>query len=268
MSYWNKISRLNIVEKMKPEVERGMYKIREDGQFVCIGQSLWDGPWLHQKSDLRWCEYWNHVLFDLFKILPMGCRNCWKIVVRPTNIADLFKLYELQKELKFASKCGIEDRETVHGLYGGYFYTESKEDGIKRWKQVKRTIIAKEFNVGPVVVLKRGCTEMEAYFGASNTWDVLKRKNEMEMIEKDVTKYFVWEKKQYIAPDYAIENIHRKWIRWAYSNGDPTYLKFTEGVPLEPLPVMYHPSDDELDDVFDIEKLVEKVKKKEKKNEK
>lgn len=263
MSYWTKITRFDIVEKMKAEINRGMYKIREDGQFICIGQSMWDGPWLHQKSDSRWCQFWNHVLFELFNILPIGCRNCWKTVVRPTNLVDLFKLYELQKEMKVPSKCGIEDRECVHGLYGGYFYSESLEDGKKVWKQVKRAIKAKEFDVEPVVILKRGCTEIEDYFGASNKWDHLKGMNEMDAIEKGVTKYFVWEKKQYAAPDYAIENIHKKWIRWAYSHGDPTYSKFTDGQALGISPCLYHPSDDELDDVLDINSFVETVKKKE-----
>ncbi|KKL67647.1 hypothetical protein LCGC14_2132920, partial [marine sediment metagenome] len=41
-------------------------------------------------------------------------------------------------------------------------------------------------------------------------------------------------------PEHLVRHIHRKWIEFAYKNGDETYKHFTNGKPLYPAYRTYH----------------------------
>ena len=61
------------------------------------GVSDWDGPWFHVKHHPEAdCNLWHKIIFDYYHFIPEGCLSCWKVVVRPRWIEDLFKLLEFQ----------------------------------------------------------------------------------------------------------------------------------------------------------------------------
>ena len=173
----------------------------EDGKAkLKQGAILKDGPWVHVKSTIGFdCGLWHQITFNLVvpnlppeqKFVPRHCHNCWKVCVKLKTLQQLFNLHEMQKKLNRPSKCGIEVRESVPGLYGGYFYNKSFQAGLKCYDKVKAAMLKNEF-LAPLVdevdehgrttrvILKRGCTEFEHLIGDSNKWVVTP---EQEFIE-------------------------------------------------------------------------------------
>lgn len=213
-------------------------KIRPREKFL----SDWDTPWFHTKHlDGANCGLWHRFMFDYYNFIPSGCMNCWKVVVRPQWLEDLFKLMEFQLELDKPSKCGVELRPNVYGVYGGYFYNRSKEEGQERYEEVVKG--CEKYNInfligkdGPIKpLLKRGCTEFEMEKGPSDQW---KQSPEDKLLEEIICKHTD------ISPleQPRVNRVHviRKWIEQAYSVGDPTVWMFNENQPYYKPYVTYH----------------------------
>jgi len=232
----------DIMETLAPQFVKGALYIRGDGKIDRKIARSWDSPWVftnfhHALS----CEFWNEILFKCFKIIPIGCMSCYKVVVKPRTLKELYQLKEVQDILGFYSKCGIELRPYAFGNYGGYFYTRSLEEGRKRYAVV-RNAISKQISPDIPVYLKRGCTEYElppdqGGKGPSDKWEL---KPDQEDFEAYVTDKFVLDSFLALPPEYMLINIYRKWVKFAYDRGDITYKLYTEGRPLCEPPVLYH----------------------------
>jgi hypothetical protein len=139
------------------------------------------------------------------------------------------------------SKCGLERRESVHGLYGGYFYCRGKEAGKRRYKEV-RQLVDKHLSPDTVVMLKRYCTEFEIGPGSLGRSDSVP--DEITAEEREFEAYidmlFPRVGHRTHQPEHVQVWVMRTWIHYAYQNGDPTYAKFTDGSPLFEKYVTYH----------------------------
>ena len=116
------------------------------------GASEWRTPWVHIKHEpVSRCGLWHKVMFDVWKFVPKGCLDCWKVVVRPKDLENLFRVYNMMVDLDMPSKCGAEQRESVFGLWGGYFYNRSLEAGLDCHKTVSEYCekYGVEFQEGP-----------------------------------------------------------------------------------------------------------------------
>jgi len=248
-SYYQAVSDSDIITKFRPLLQSGGWKLRdEDGKICATGVGMtWDTPWHHVVHDAFFdCQRWHKILFDLFSVtmppgsgfVPSSCQQCWKVVVRPKTLLGLFSLLDLQKFLALPSKCGIETRNYVNGLYGGYFYNHSLEFGLENYKLVREKVNeTPHLGEDTSVVLKRACTEFEMRLGDSSEWKVTPKQLQ---IETTVNKWFVRNNVVREQPAHAIANVHRKWIEYAYSNGDETYKHFTGGKPLYKAVKTYH----------------------------
>jgi hypothetical protein len=245
-SYLEECKSRDVISLVRPLLSQAGYKLRDaDGKVYAETFLAWDTPWHHiHHSDGLDCHIWHKILFDFVfatlgeKWVPIGCHACWKVVIRMKTLKQLFALMNLQKRMGRPSKCGIEVRETVNGLYGGYFYNHSLEEGLECYEAVRAEIDA-DPELGPdiPVILKRACTEFELLCGPSDQWSVSPEQVEIEDL---INKTFVRDIKHRGQPDHAVANVHRKWINWAYANGDQTYLEYTNEVPLYPPVVTYH----------------------------
>lgn len=237
----------DIVEHLRPLWQNSGFKLRLDGKFEGSPKSAVEGPWHYIKS--RWefdCFTWHHVIFEYFgktrllgvPFVPSECQQCFKVVVRPQTVKQLFLLEQLQIKMDRPCKCGIEVRDTVHGNYGGYFYCKGVEEGLIRYKEVRAAINETEGLGWEVpVILKRACTEFELACGPSDKWQVTP---EQMKLEEMVNRYLVKDDVVRNQPEHVVLHIHRKWIEFAYARGDSTYAEFTNGNPLFPAPVTYH----------------------------
>ncbi len=244
-----RLNRINLIKKLRPllKVPGGSYHARlEDGKFVPNFPVLAiDSPWVQVQADLTMrCDIYHRVLFDVLGIIPSRCRECWKIVVRPNTLEQLFDLYEFQKDMGVPCKCGTEHRETTTGMYGGYFYARGKEAGLELYKEVRRLV---DIHLAPdvEVILKRYCTEYEIGPKGQGPSDQLPALTEYEKwVEEEILRMFPRIGFDTPQGESVVANIMQEWIHFAYkrsaSTGDESYLKFTSGSPLFRPYVTYH----------------------------
>lgn len=247
-SYYEYLMGHDIVEHLRPLWQSKGFRLREaDGKFMGDPQAAVEGPWHYVKH--RWefdCFSWHHVIFDYLSkpgllgkpFVPSECHQCFKVVVRPRTLKELFALERLEQEMDRPCKCGIEVRDTVHGLYGGYFYCKGLEEGLIRYREVRQAINETQYLGWEVpVILKRACTEYEIACGPSDQWEITPEQLKLEALVKQFLVIDDVVRKQ---PEHVVQHIHRKWIEFAYAHGDSTYAEFTNGKPLAPPPVTYH----------------------------
>lgn len=243
----------DLLTMLQPLWESGGWLLRNDGKLYFPNATMAiQTPWRHVQQDWRMdCGTWHRLIFDYLskfmppgqKFVPAGCHECFKVVVRPQTLKELFALEKLQLRLNRPSKCGIELRPTVHGLYGGYFYNQGLEQGLERYREVRRAVdeaplLGREVGV----ILKRGCTEFELECGPSDQWQVTE---EQMRLERLVNRWVSRDDVIRTQPEQVLWRIYRQWIEHAYAWGDPTYSEFTGGKPLYPPVVTYHHLADE-----------------------
>jgi hypothetical protein len=180
-------------------------------------------PWIFMNHDARmkFCWFWNHVCTRRFNIIPTNCRfNCWKIVIKPNNVKELFECYEILKQLDLPSKIGMDLRDYTYGAWAGFVYNDTLEEGRSHFKQVRAAMPKKV-----PVILKRGCTEMEQ-IKPSKTW------NEMAeadlAIEKKLMDRINFQERHFIQGKWQKEEIKENWIKHAIKIGDPTARETAE----------------------------------------
>lgn len=235
--------RFDLIGKCKPLLERQGYILRpEDSKFYPRTPSIaYDAPWLYVQSipEAR-CDLYHKVFYNTLDHIHSYCRKCWKVVIRPKTLVQLFDLYEYQKTLGVPCKCGIELRQNVFGLYGGYFYCRSQEEGQERYEQIM------DFCHGTVpVLLKRYCTEFEC--GGMNVKgqgpssnvpeDVTEEEREMEYY---IESHFPPVPHTVSQSKHVVAATMKRWIHYAYAHGDETYKEFTNGEDLFPQYETYH----------------------------
>jgi len=229
------LDKRDYITKYKKLLDNAGYKLRqEDGKFVpkAIG-SAYNVPWVYVQTDPKArCDIYHNIFHQVHKYVHSYCRECYKVVVRPRTLLELFDLYELQVRMDRPCKCGIERRESVHGLYGGYFYNRGIEAGLNCLDLVREKV-SEHVNPEVPVFLKRYCTEFEVgpdSLGPSSEMPDATRE-EVEW-ERDVMALFPRVGFHTPQSDAQIAHVMRDWVHWAYSNGDETYKEFTNGEPL------------------------------------
>lgn len=202
-------------------------------------------PWNYTVPGQQDCYIWACLMFEnphikpTFQFVPEYCHGCYKVVVRPKTLVQLFALEKLQYALGRPAKCGIEVRDYTPALYGGYFYNRSVEEGQECYEVVREAI-----NKDPLlgedvkVYLKHACTEMERKYGPSDQWEEIT--DAQKEVEKLIQDHIVYDPTIQDQPKHFLVHTHRRWIEWAFQHGDETYLTFTGGEPIEPAPVTYH----------------------------
>jgi len=234
LGIYSELDRKDVVDRLLPTLGRGSYFIKPTGRIESLAPDgmAFNTPWLHQThaQNLK-CNLWHFIMFTHYQwFVPSQCQDCWKVVVGPRSLSELWKLKDLQWKLDMPSKCGIEVRGYTAKLYGGYFYTKGLYNGRKCY-DVVREAVSDAISPDVPVLLKRACTEYEMAFPKSSTWEV---SDEQLEIEEFLTDRMVDSQNPAGQPDIIRTHIKRLWIHWAFSMADPTYKEFTDGKPLYP----------------------------------
>ena len=234
MSVYTDLLQADWVKYFKEMIDAGQIQFSEDGKFEAIRRITADSPWVitdatYEIPELENCSVYQYMFARRIGFIHTDCHSCYKVTLEPHTVSDLFWLEELQRELCLPSKCGIEKRDYVDRIYGGYFYCRSIEEGQEKYQLVMdcMKIADKDFPVS----LKRGCTEFETSYGPSNEWEIKEGQEEIEKLFKDI---YIERKGSPIQPDYLKAHIKLKWLQWAAENFDETYKEFTDGEVLIP----------------------------------
>jgi len=195
-----------------------------------------DSPWIHiNHLKENKCLLWRDVIYNglvrklkkSLQFVPLGCQECYKVVVRPQGYEDMLRLEGVMAGKGWPSKIGIERRPFVPALYGAYFYNRGLESGVNRLGYVRAMLIDLEYvwlrDYGTLILpfksyLKRGCTEMEMEQGPSDKWRVTALQPQIEEL---MTK-LIYTPEQPDQTDDEKAEIRKKWAKFAWKY-DPSY---------------------------------------------
>lgn len=236
------LTKFDVIHTFKSLLDGGGWFIDSETKKITNHHALdHNRPWIYVNSDdSRLCMLYNEI-FTKCGFIPTRCLGCWKVVVKLDNVKDLFRLLEWQYEYSDGHKkdrfckCGIEKRHWVHYQYGGYFYCDSKTEGLKRFVDVREAM--DKINPNIDVILKRYCTEFEIKLGPSKEYQQPPLAKQMEKEIFAAFKKDVGNPKQ---PVYLIKHILRTWLEFAYDRGDKTALEFNDGKPFYTPTQTYH----------------------------
>lgn len=193
-------------------------------------------------------------VFDQFNVIPEYCFDCYKVLVAPRTVVELFKLMMVFERIKLPNentrKCIVECREDISGAYKGFVYCRSLEEGAETCEKVKE-LVAEEISDRIPVTLKRGCSEYALrypeYAQAVPGTKGMEYRQEWREIE-DLADDSLDIKAQpplthaFDNPVYAAyeARIMLAWLKYAATIGDSSYLKIS-GRPVRPAPNMKRP---------------------------
>ena len=208
-------------------------------------------PWIYGMEELgknRDCNFQNGFLFGyLFEEqqVPLFCLNCYKVDITLYTVEQVYAMIDLQSRLGLDSKTGSEGkRKDSDKRYGAYFYDNSLEAGRATFNLVRQEMFNIQLFVNELdlsyhdgdIILRKGCSKFATAVGPSDTW----REGEHQALIEEVA-YSLYGGPSNNGTPSKLNRAHNKeeLLKYAYSCGDKTYLKFTGGVPYYLPPVTY-----------------------------
>ena len=178
-------------------------------------------------------------VFNTFNVIPKFCFGCYKILINPKNIIELFKLYIVFDNLKLEKnnlrKCIIELRSSIGGVYKGLIYCSGLNEAQKIFKDIL-PIIKTSIGDNLSISIKRGCTEFSVSYPKfkeidqsmkyNDTW----REKEKQIDEKNKNTVKVLEK-TILGTTISDVLIMRNWLIYAKRINDESYKKFNINIP-------------------------------------
>ena len=190
-------------------------------------------------------------VFNNFNVIPKYCFACFKVLIEPNNVMELFKLYIVFDNLNLKNnntrKCMLELRPNISGAYKGYIYCSSLNEAYEVQNQVD-AILKKKIKASIVISVKRGCSE----FGVAYPEYKKINKNENTLMKYNEE----WKEKENLTDIYRNEKniltkktlqkslkgvtvsdvlIMRNWLGYAKKIGDLSYKNIINDVTIHPL---------------------------------
>lgn len=218
-----------------------------------------NGPFNWENQHPGGCKR-HMTVFNKYNVIPKFCFNCYKVVIEPRTVMELFKLVIvfLKHDLPNDNvrKCLAEGRENVPGTYKGMIYCLGIDEG-KAILQIYNDLLAQEISKNIPIALKRGCSEYALSYP------------EYAAAEQDMKYREEWQKHEDIADEnmtfnrkintnathnhdgYSLRDAEAMlaWLRYAATIGDLSYLDIT-GSTLSPYqnlkrPTSFQPPDED-----------------------
>ena len=180
-------------------------------------------------------------VFDEYKIIPEFCFGCYKVLIEPTSIIDLLKLFFLFSNIKFKNnnirKCMIEMRPNISGLYKGFIYCRGLEDAYDV-SNIINLKIKDNISHSLVSTIKRGCSEYSIEFPEykkirNSTLQPMNYNNDWRKIEYDFDQVNnSWPDVSTNIDGFNLNSflVIRNWIAYAQKVGDKTADKITNEI--------------------------------------
>jgi hypothetical protein len=188
-------------------------------------------------------------IFNTFGAIPKYCFDCYKVLILPRNVIELFKLLMAYDRLILPNdntrKCMVETRNYSSGAYKGFVYCRGRDESEQVLRVVRRAV-SDDISPEIPVSLKRGCSEYAQVYPDYAQMDpqgkTMTYSDEWRFYEAFADENFVFDKPD--APDSRTESgvpmrelfAMQFWLRYAATIGDKSYLTLTGGKSLEPLP--------------------------------
>ncbi len=190
----------------------------------------------------------HYNVFTEYNVIPEYCFGCYKILIEPTTVMELFKLLILLERIHLPDnntrKCMVETRLECSGTYKGFVYVRDLEESRALCNSVSRAV-AEEISPDIPVTLKRGCTEYNfAYPGYASTQPGIEHMDynpDWKVLEEAFDKGRTYTRRTSPAqltacPPYEVFAM-TFWLGYAATIGDLSYLEIAGSV-LPPIPQM------------------------------
>lgn len=193
-------------------------------------------------------------IFKRFNIIPKYCFDCYKVVVEPRTVVELFKLMVVFERMRLPNdntrKCLVEGRPEVDGTYKGIIYCRGEREGVSLLELTREKVRAEISGEVPVF-LKRGCSEYGLSYPEFARTDPdtnkMEYKPEWEEYEARGDRELDIDTNHppvdtYNTPAYSLQDakVMLAWLRYAATIGDSSYLKIS-GRILPPFPNIKRP---------------------------
>lgn len=194
-------------------------------------------------------------LFKHFNIIPKYCFNCYKVIIEPRTVIELFKIMMIFEKTAFPNdnsrKCLVEGRPKITGTYKGMVYCRSIEEGAEII-QMLQPIVSDEVSNNIPITLKRGCSEFAlsypAYTQIEQGAAPMEYKSEWKKLEDRADNSAVVNKipnakDTYNSPTYVLDDykVMLTWLKYAATIGDSSYLTIS-GATLPPFQGLTRPA--------------------------
>ena len=195
------------------------------------------------------------MIFKRFRAIQEYCFQCYKVVVEPRTVMELFKLLILFERLHLPNnnrrKCMTEFRPDCSGTYKGYVYCGGLEEGNEVCAIVKKAV-SDEISPDISINFKRGCSEYAAaypeYAVIKPGIEPMKYNEAWRVHEEYFDKHATWkprassdsgdeERSTYKPSEIFAMTV---FLRYAATIGDDSYLTIAGGV-LPPIPGLKRP---------------------------
>jgi len=193
----------------------------------------------------------HQLVFRKFQVIPEYCFGCYKIVIAPHNVLELFKLMLVFEDLKLPDdntrKCRIVTSGDVAGYYKGFIYIQDFEEA-KEIQNIVEPIIREEVCSDIPMYIKRGCSNFGLVYPDYVNPDekvapYMMYPNEWREHEDYVDTHLAGDIKpikrdSFNNPDFDATDFQTMytWLAYASAVGDKSYIKIS-GTPVRPLPI-------------------------------
>ena len=196
------------------------------------------GPQMWENSHPGGCTR-HTMVFSRFNIIPRYCFDCYKVLIEPRTVVELFKLMMVFEKLKLPNdntrKCTVECREQLSGTYKGLIYCRGIEEGEEICKMLQK-VVQEEISKMIPVTFKRGCSEFPlAYPEYAHTGQgkaAMEYKEEWQVYEDLAETQLIINTQPsanstFNSPEYTSDDAHvmLTWLKYAATIGDKSYLK-------------------------------------------
>ena len=190
-------------------------------------------------------------VFNNFNVIPKYCFACFKVLIEPNSVMELFKLYIVFDNLNLKNnntrKCMLELRPNISGAYKGYIYCSSLNEAYEVQNQVD-AILKKKIKASIVISVKRGCSEFGVaypeYKKINKNKNTLMKYNEEWKEKENLTDIYRNEKNiltkktlQKSLKGVTVSDvlIMRNWLGYAKKIGDLSYKNIINDMAMHPL---------------------------------
>ena len=245
---FEELIKVDVLQPIISMIYEGKLTLEADGSISLKRQIDPNSPWVFKGTPTdRDSTKWLGVYFRCYQLIPRTCHSCFKVVMKPETLEDLFKVWKLQMKTELASKCGLENRSFVRSKgYAAYWYCPiagGLEEARSWFKKIKTKV--KEQGIKGEIYLKKGCAEMELAVGPSDKWV---HTTEHERLEYMLDQIFLQPPDRTPQPAHQVIHVQRLWIERAWQRGDETVFNFAEANRFQPPPIHYEDSDHEAKD--------------------
>lgn len=218
----------------------------------------YDMPWAFVGMSGRGCNVRNELYWRRFGVIPRHCRtSCYKVVVKPQSVYELYHFHLLLKQLSdlegWGGKSGIDIRWYTFGRYAAFMYHANLEKARRCYDHVRDLIDYSEhfrllneiesMYTHELITLKKGCTEMQhpAFGGIpSDLWENHEKVPFWEEEEAHLDDMICLDDSSDGQPPWLHNKIVYSWCEYAHMTGDPTYRQVLGEDPFAYSEKLYH----------------------------